>query len=200
MLHYIVSATNKYAIEQIAKKPNASAGARNNQWVPMNFVEMKKFFEDDEENKSDRLHRIRKLMNDLNVSFWQYFTANEDICIDESMVPFRGRIIFSQYNKQKRHKYGVKLFKLSSVPGFTHKINVYAGKNDITNRTPTNVVMALCEDYVDTGHTWQTDNWYTSILDKQTHLIGTVRKNRRVLPQKVISTKLKRGHYYAEES
>lgn len=71
-------------------------------------------------------------MNDLNVTFREYFTANENICIDESMVPFRGRIIFRQYNKQKRHKYGVKLFKLCSLPGYTHKINVYAGKNDTT--------------------------------------------------------------------
>lgn len=140
------------------------------------------------------------------MSFRQHFTANEDICIDESMVPFRGRILFRQYNKNKRHKYGVKLFKLCSGPGFTHKINVYAGKNDSTKATPTNVVMDLCKEYVDRGHTLHTDNWYTSInlarrlLDKQTHLVGTVRKNRRGLPKKVISTKLKRGHYYAEES
>lgn len=170
------------------------------------LLRMLHFSENDEENKTDRLHRVRKLMNDLNISFRQHFTANEDICIDESMVPFRGRIIFRQYNKNKRHKYGVKLFKLCSVPGYTHKINVYAGKSGTDNTTPTNVVMALCKDYVNRGHTLHTDNWYTSIdlarklLDKQTHLVGTIRKNRRGLPKKVISTKLKRGHYYAEES
>lgn len=255
MLLFFVSATNKYAIEQISKKPNASAGARIKQWVPTNYAEMKKFLslllfmgvvklpkisdywskdkvighpfaktimsrnrfeimlrmlhfsEDDEKNKSDRLHRVRKLMNDLNESFRKHFTANENICIDESMVPFRGRIIFRQYNKQKRHKYGVKLFKLCSTPGYTHKVNIYAGKNiDTINTTPTNVVMNMCEDYFNRGHTLHTDNWYTSVdlarklLDKQTHLVGTLRKNRRGLPKKVTSTKLKKGQYYAEES
>ena len=124
-------------------------------------------------------------MNDLNESFRKHFTANENICIDESMVPFRGRIIFRQYNKQKRHKYGVKLFKLCSTPGYTHKVNIDAGKNiDTINTAPTNLVMNTCEDYFKKGYTLHTDNWYTSVdlarklLDKQTHLVGALRKNR----------------------
>ncbi|CAK1599162.1 unnamed protein product [Parnassius mnemosyne] len=171
------------------------------------LLRMLHFSEDDEKNKADRLHRVRKLMNDLNECFRQHYTANEDICIDESMVPFRGRILFRQYNKQKRHKYGVKLFKLCSIPGYTHKVNIYAGKNmDTINTTPTNVVMNMCEGYFNRGHTLHTDNWYTSIdlarrlLEKQTHLVGTVKKNRRGLPKKVTNTKLKKGHYCAEES
>lgn len=170
------------------------------------LIRMLHFSTDDDAHKSDRLHRIRKLVDLLNVSFKEHYTASEDICIDESMVPFRGRIIFRQYNKQKRHKYGIKVFKLCSIPGYTHRLMVYGGKNDESITTPTNVVMRLCEDFVDKGHTLYTDNWYTSIdlarklLHRETHLVGTVRKNRRGLSKKVISTKLKRGHYIAEES
>ncbi|XP_022837335.1 piggyBac transposable element-derived protein 4-like [Spodoptera litura] len=122
------------------------------------------------------------------------------------MVPFRGRIIFRQYNKQKRHKYGIKEFKLCTIPGYTYKVKVYAGKNDDVHNTPTNVVMSLCEDRFERGHTLFTDNWYTSItlarqlLQREMHLVGTVRKNRKGLPKEVIDAKLKRGEYKAAES
>ena len=70
-----------------------------------------------------------------------HYTPGEDLCIDESIVPFRGRIIFRQYNKQKRHKYGINEFKLCCIPGYTYRVNVCAGKKDTTtNTTPYNVV------------------------------------------------------------
>lgn len=74
------------------------------------------------------------------------------------------------------------------------------------NTTPTNVVLALCDDYLNKGHTVCKDNWYTSLdlarklLSGQTHLIGTLKKNRRSLPQTVVQTKLKTGHVSAQEN
>lgn len=110
-------------------------------------------------------------------------------CVDESMVPFRGRLLFRQYNKQKRHKYGIKLFKLCTLPGYTFKINIYAGKqNEEINVTPQNVVKNLCQDLLNKGYSLYTDNWYTSVslarelLKNETHLIGILRKNRRHFP------------------
>ncbi|GBP98222.1 PiggyBac transposable element-derived protein 4 [Eumeta japonica] len=82
-----------------------------------------------------------------------------------------------------------------------------SGKNiDAINTTPTNVVMALCENIFDKGHTLATDNWYTSLqlayrlLEKQTHLIGTLRKNRRGLPKAVVDSKLQKGETMAMEN
>ncbi|KAH9637759.1 hypothetical protein HF086_009427 [Spodoptera exigua] len=145
----------------------------------------------DESHRSDRLHRIRHLLDTMNTNFAKHYTPGEDLCIDESVVPFRGRIIFRQYNKQKRHKYGIKEFKLCTLPGYTYKINIYAGKaNDNVNTTPENVVMSLCSGLLNKGHTLYTDNWYTSIdlarnlLKNETHLVGTIRKNRRNIPKR----------------
>ncbi|XP_060801122.1 piggyBac transposable element-derived protein 4-like [Amyelois transitella] len=79
-------------------------------------------------------------------------------------------------------------------------------KNDETNNTPTNVVMSLCEDLLNKGHTLFTDNWYTSVdlarklIDKETHLVGTIRKNRRQLPKDVVTAKLRKGEFAAAES
>ncbi|GBP65580.1 PiggyBac transposable element-derived protein 4 [Eumeta japonica] len=138
-------------------------------------------------DRNDRIAKIRPLIDALNATFQKYYSPKEDVCVDESQVPFRGRIIFRQYNKSKRHKYGMKLFKLCTVPGYTCKLNLYSGKNiDAINTTPTNVVMALCENIFDKGHTLATDNWYTSLqlayrlLEKQTHLIAHCEKQKRI--------------------
>ena len=40
------------------------------------------------------------------------YTPEKHIVVDESLVPWRGRIVFLQYLPSKAHKYGVKVFKL----------------------------------------------------------------------------------------
>lgn len=171
------------------------------------LLQMLHFSQLDDSHRSDRLHRIRHLLGTMNNNFAKYYNPGEDLCIDESVVPFRGRIIFRQYNKQKRHKYGIKEFKLCALPGYTYKINIYAGKeNDQINTTPANVVMSLCSGLLNKGHTLYTDNWYTSIdlarnlLKNETHLVGTIRKNRKHIPKEVTTAKLKRGEHIARES
>lgn len=171
------------------------------------LLSMLHFSQNDNENATDRLHRVRDLVEVMNDNFKNTYTPGEDLCIDESVVPFRGRLIFRQYNKQKRHKYGIKLFKLCTLPGYTYKLSIYCGKqNDDVNTTPTNIVLALCGDLLNKGHTLFTDNWYTSVglarelLKNETHLVGTLRKNRKHFPKIVVSTKLKKGQYVAKES
>lgn len=158
-------------------------------------------------DKSDRIFKIRPLIDALNETFAKYYRPKEQVCVDESQVPFRGRIIFRQYNKSKRHKYGMKLFKLCTIPGYTCKLELYAGKNnEVVNTTPTKVVMSLCGHILNLGHTVATDNWYTSLelanelLNNDTHLVGTLRKNRRGLPKAVVEAKLKPGESIAREN
>ncbi|CAG5051487.1 unnamed protein product [Parnassius apollo] len=165
------------------------------------------FSDNETANKSDRISKIRPIIDMVNNTFQKYYSPKEDICVDESQVPFRGRIVFRQYNKSKRHKYGLKLFKLCTIPGYTCKFSLYGGKNiDTVNTTPTSVVMSLCSQILNKGHTLATDNWYTSLelaynlLEHQTHLIGTIRKNRRGLPKDVVEAKLQKGEFMAMEN
>ncbi|CAG5043281.1 unnamed protein product [Parnassius apollo] len=66
--------------------------------------------------------------------------------------------------------------------------------------------MSLMEGYLQNGHTLYTDKWYTSIdlgrklLDKETHLVGTLRKTRKYLPKDVINGKIKKGEFRAKEN
>lgn len=172
------------------------------------LLQMLHFSVNDEANKGDRLHRVRRLIDMLNNNYRNHYIPSEDLCIDESLIPFRGRIIFRQYNKQKRHKYGIKEFKLCTMPGYTYKVYVYEGKKGDTTAktTPTNVVMDLCSELLNKGHTLYTDNWYTSVdlakklLHNETHLVGTLRKNRKNIPKDVVLKKLKKGEYIAKEN
>ena len=51
-----------------------------------------------------------------------------------------------------------------------------------------------------------TDNYYTSVdlvnklLDRKTHLLGTLRSNRKEKPKEVIHKKLKKGEIIAKEN
>lgn len=52
------------------------------------------------------------------------------LSIDEGMVPFKGRLSFKQYMKDKPTKWGLKCFLLCDAQtGYMHKFSVYTGKN-----------------------------------------------------------------------
>ncbi|XP_044754995.1 piggyBac transposable element-derived protein 4-like [Coccinella septempunctata] len=138
----------------------------------------------------DRLHKIKPLLDRLVKNFQSVYTPGRIFCIDESVVPFQGRLLMKQYIPNKTHKYGVKLFKLCCENGYTWNIRIYAGKEKEGNASvPTNVVLNLSENLLDTGRTIVADNYYTSLelanvlLDRKTHYIGTLRANRRGNPK-----------------
>lgn len=66
--------------------------------------------------------------------------------------------------------------------------------------------MSLMNGYLQKGHTLYTDNWYTSVvlgkklLEEDTHLVGTLRKNRNNLPKDVMTGSLKKGEFRAKEN
>lgn len=66
--------------------------------------------------------------------------------------------------------------------------------------------MSLAEELLDEGRTLYTDNYYTSVplalrlRNRKTHLVGTLRANRKYLPKEVVQAKLKRGEMAAKQS
>ncbi|KAJ8968616.1 hypothetical protein NQ314_002215 [Rhamnusium bicolor] len=134
----------------------------------------------------------------------------EIIAVDETMVPFRRRLLFRQYIPSKRHRYGIKLFKLCDPKGYTYRMSIYTGQNfeNVSNvkELAEKIVLNLAQDYLNNGRTVITDNFYTSVplakslLDSKTHLLGTLRKNRRDLPKEVMNDNLKKGEIIGKES
>jgi len=132
-------------------------------------------------NPGDRLGKIQPLIDLLNNSFKQCKVPAENVVIDETLVPLRGRIVFRQYIPNKAARYGIKLYKLCDNIGYTYNLNVYSGKD--TNRSNSNiscagkVVLSLMENYLNEGRTLIVDNFYTGLhiahilLDNNTHIV-----------------------------
>ena len=166
-------------------------------------------FEDNENPncESAKLYKIERITREIINNFKEAQDPGEDIVIDETMIPFRGRLGFRQYIQEKTHKYGIKLFKLTDPSGYTYNVQVYEGKSQETARDnlakSTSVCLKLAEDYFNEGRTLTVDNFYTSVelankcLEKSTHLQGTLRKGRKGTPQ--INTQIQKGQCITKE-
>lgn len=157
----------------------------------------------------NKLYKLGTVVDYLNEKFQSLYVPGENICIDESMMPWRGRLGFRQYIPGKRHKYGIKFFKLCLPHGYTYKFKIYVGAEEPSSSSQSaidegtglpiglseKVVLHLCENVL----ALYTDNFYTSVslakslLKRKTHLVGTLRRNRRNNPEDVIKEKLKKG-------
>ena len=166
------------------------------------------------ENDKDRLYKVRNLLTLLEKNFTECRKPGKYIAVDETMVPWRGRLLFRQYNPGKAHKYGVKIYKLCDSKGYTYTSSVYAGKNAFEPRGrptatishSTQIVLDLAEKYLKSGRTITTDNYYTSValanvlLQNQTHLVGTLRKNRVGNPKDVVEARLRKDEIIGREN
>lgn len=84
---------------------------------------------------------------------------------------------------------------------------MYAGKErDPSCTVPTKIVMQLSEKLLNKGRTAVTDNYCTSLelahklLHHETHLLGTLRCNRKGNPKEVTQKRLKVGEIIVKEN
>uniref|UniRef100_A0A8C7H0A3 PiggyBac transposable element-derived protein 4-like n=1 Tax=Oncorhynchus kisutch TaxID=8019 RepID=A0A8C7H0A3_ONCKI len=143
---------------------------------------------------SDPLHKIRNVLISLTSAFGRVFVPYKDLCIDESLMLWKGRLAFRQYIPSKRHRFGVKFFVMCDVKtGFVQDIIVYTGSTtDIKHYeglgVSGSVVMTMLAPHLGKGHTLYVDNWYSSptlfqhLLSNSTGACGTVRSNRKGMP------------------
>lgn len=161
-------------------------------------------FADNSQQNDDRLYKINPVLHHFNNTMERIYTAKRELCIDESMVLWRGRLLFRQYMKDKRHPYGVKFYELCESIGIVLKIKIYAGKSEtITTKEETSitaqVVLDLMDGFLNKGHILYADNFYNSVsltkklTSQSTYLCGTLRSNRKENPEEVVKQKLMRG-------
>lgn len=151
----------------------------------------------------DRLCKISVILETTRMKFKTVLRPQQNLCIDESIMVWKGRLAFKQFIPSKRHRFGVKLFVLCDcATGYILDFIVYTGAQ--TNieviddlGISGSVVTTLLEPYLGHGHVVYTDNWYSSpklfefLLAKQTGACGTVRANRKNMPK--FPQKLKKG-------
>lgn len=142
-------------------------------------------------NQNDRLYKLRDFINHINDACQAAVKPGAKLVIDESMIPWRGRLVFRQYLPNKTHKYGVKVYKLCTVEGYTLRLILYCGKSrDNTGLGHSHaIVLELLEGYLNEGRTLFCDNFYTGIplaedlAAKNTYICGTLKTNRKGIAQ-----------------
>ncbi|XP_047111958.1 piggyBac transposable element-derived protein 4-like [Schistocerca piceifrons] len=147
----------------------------------------------------DPIHKIRPFFDNFVLKSKNSFSPGENLTVDEGLCPFRGRIRFRVYIKNKPSRYGIKFFILSdSATGYVLNCEVYTGAGEKDNSADS-VVLRLCNSYLSKGHTLYMDRFYTSVklfeklFDEGTSAVGTVMRNRRGIPQEFKQNKLRRG-------
>ncbi|CAJ0928404.1 unnamed protein product [Ranitomeya imitator] len=161
----------------------------------------------------DRLFKVRPVIEHFNKKFAEVYVPQRDICVDESLIHFKGRLGFRQYLPSKRARYGIKLYKLcESASGYTHSFRVYEGKDSRIElpECPSilgvsgKIVWDLVHPLLDKGYHLYTDNFYSSIplykslFARGTAACGTVRKNQRGLPKTLLGQILRKGESKAQ--
>lgn len=154
-----------------------------------------------EDEKTSRLHKIEQVVEHVRGNIQKVYYPGKDISLDEALLLWRGRLIFRQYIPNKSAKYGIKLYELCTPDGYILDCLVYTGKGTVDGDAghAHSVVTKLCEPYLDKGHTLYMDNYYNSVKlaeflhERKTHVVGTLRNNRKGNPKKVISCKLRKG-------
>ncbi|KAF2886413.1 hypothetical protein ILUMI_19761, partial [Ignelater luminosus] len=141
------------------------------------------FSNNEEAPPEDRIYKVRTLIEMLVQRYKEIMKPDRRIAVDESMVPFRGRLKFRQYLPLKKHK----------------------ENRNWRKDLATHVVLNLLKNYLDSGRILISDNFYTNIplahelLRRKTHSLGTIRKYRKGIPKEIVTTKLNKGEVTGKE-
>lgn len=151
-----------------------------------------------ERRSVDKLAPIRQLMDNFVDKCSKTYNTSPYVCVDETLVGFRGKCPFRVYIPSKPDKYGIKVWSLcDSGTNYLFTCQVYVGKQGDSPEVNqgARVVKDLTGKLHGSGQNITTDNFFTSyalgqyLLTKNITLLGTMRKNRRELPSQLLQKK-----------
>uniref|UniRef100_A0A3B4CEN1 PiggyBac transposable element-derived protein domain-containing protein n=1 Tax=Pygocentrus nattereri TaxID=42514 RepID=A0A3B4CEN1_PYGNA len=109
----------------------------------------------------------------------------ENLCIDEQMVPFRGTLSVKQFIKGKPHPWGVKIYFLCGKSGMAHDFLLHQGTTMELSQQHrkqlglgVGVVYHLSQRITEANHKLYFDNYFTTKI----HAAGTARVSRFARP------------------
>ena len=152
----------------------------------------------------DKAFKVRSFVNMIIPAWQNHYTPGKELSIDESMIPFKGRSNIIQYMPAKPTKWGLKAWGLAEAStGFMWHWKLYLGKENQNVRQEVGlahrVVTELAEPLYDKGHVIYMDNFFSSkdlyqeLADNQMGACGTLRINRRGIPDRLKQSKPKAG-------
>ena len=148
------------------------------------------------------MKKIKPIIDFLNQKFSSTINPGKNLCIDESLMLWKGRLKFKQFLPLKRHRFGIKLFELVDCDtGFLLGFIIYTGADTEFEKFDLgisgDIVAHFLKPYFYKGHVVYMDNWYSSpvlaefLHDRDTGMCGTVKKNRKGMPE--LKSKLNKG-------
>ena len=147
----------------------------------------------------DPIDKIRPFVDHLNTVFKQLYEPDREVCIDEAMVPFKGRSKFKVYMKNKPTKWGFKLYELcESKSGYVYSLEVYCADKRLSNK-PVDVTKHLMQPLLDKEHRLYIDNCYCCpelwgrLKGHATMMVGTCRRNRVGMPADLFEGRQRAG-------
>ncbi|UJR12827.1 hypothetical protein I4U23_005296 [Adineta vaga] len=155
-------------------------------------------------SKKFKLFKVFDFIHLLKTNFQVNFILGTNICIDESMIKFKGKSSLKQYLPLKPIKRGYKVWCLAdSLTGYLYNFDIYTGKQETRQGAlGESVVLQLINNLNLVNHQLFFDNFFTSIplllqlKQKKIGATGTIRTNRKLFPTELLlKEKLKRGEY-----
>jgi len=148
-----------------------------------------------ERRLEDKMAAFREIW-DKSVGLCQsLYLVGSAVCINEQLLRFRGRSGFRQYMQKKPSKCGIKTWMMCDcVMNYTMNAKVYLGKenNEVAHGLASDVVCKLVQPISGQdrgGRNVTVDNFFTSVdlanqlKNKKLTLVGTMKQNRREIPQ-----------------
>ncbi|GFT39160.1 piggyBac transposable element-derived protein 4 [Trichonephila clavipes] len=224
IVNHIVTETNIFAAENL-NKFKSKEHSQAHHWSETNANELRVFFATLilqgmitkptvrmfwSKRKLIETPSFANLMSSEKKKFSEVYTPEQDICIDESLLLYKGRLSWTQYLPLKRARFGIKMFMLcESHSGYVWSIIIYVGKGtDVSEENKeclfsTQVVLTLSKPLLNKGYCLTMDNYYNSpelgemLLKSKTDFFGTLRPNRKDLLKELKTEKLKKGDLLA---
>ena len=132
------------------------------------FLQITEFFHfvnNDTTDEMDKLRKVEPVINYFNKKFKKIYAMKENIAIDKSLMKFKGRMFYKQFNPLKKTNFERKFYKLcESTSGYCYDFTIYSG-NDKTNlgySACESVGIELSKSILYKGYTLYIGNWYSS--------------------------------------
>uniref|UniRef100_A0A671NB21 PiggyBac transposable element-derived protein domain-containing protein n=1 Tax=Sinocyclocheilus anshuiensis TaxID=1608454 RepID=A0A671NB21_9TELE len=143
---------------------------------------------------NDVFYKVRPLYDAMHRRCLE-LPLEENLCVDEQMVPFRGSLSVEQYVKGKPHPWGVKMYFLCGKSGMTYDFLLHQGATmEVSEQFKTQlglgagVVYHLSQRITEADHKLYFDNYFTTynllelLAEKKIHAAGTARVCRFASP------------------
>ena len=154
----------------------------------------------------DNMYKVRMFFATLIPRFRSAYSPEQNLSLDESVIPGQSRMPARQFLKNKPDRWGQKLFVVSEAKsGYVLNIEIYSGKTKgVSDEGATHdVVLRLMEPFYYIWHHVYMDRYYSSptaylaLEAKAVLACGTVMPNRKGVPKditnKSVTKKMKRG-------